>query len=373
MGLTVLKNGLVYTSEGEFKALELSFESGTITGLSQEPLSGDEVIDCSGCYIVPGLTDIHLHGCRGHELSGSYDDLREICEFELENGVTTILPATMTLPDDRLKAVLSASADYAMNSPVSGAIVAGINLEGPFISPEKCGAQDKRFAAAPSAEKLLCYQDAAKGMIKLVTVAPELEGAVDMISRCSDSFHFSLGHTCSSYDIAAEAFAAGADHVTHLFNAMPPFHHRDTGVIGAAFDSEHCYAELICDGVHVSPSAVRSAFALFGERLVLISDSMEAAGMPDGEYTLGGQRVLKNGARATLPDGTLAGSVSTLYDCLKTAVGMGIPLESAVRAATLSPCRSVGIDDIYGSLEIGKAAHILVLSRDDLSIKRVIS
>ena len=373
----LIKNGLVFTEKCRFEHLTVITDSGVITDILPADAMvkyGGEVADASGCYVVPGFTDVHFHGCAGHDFcEASADALGCICRYEYSQGVTTLCPATMTLPDDDIIAILKTAVDHSSTSAgEESATLLGIHLEGPFISYEKCGAQKKELIQPPSAEKLLEWQSAAEGLIKLVTIAPETEGAADCIHRLSGSMHFSLGHTACDYDAAIKAFAAGADHVTHIYNAMPPFTHREPSLIGAAYDTENVFAELICDGVHISPTAIRAAFALFGDdRIVLISDSMEAAGMPDGLYQLGGQQVTKKGSRALLSDGTLAGSVTTLADCVRTAVSMGIPLESAIKAATINPCRSIGADDNYGSLTVGKAAHILLLDTKDLSLKAV--
>ena len=375
MNTTVLKNGLVYTERYTFEPLDVGISEGSITQTAERITDAGQVIDCSGCYVLPGLVDIHLHGCAGSDVcDGSPASLDRIAAYEFSRGVTAFCPTTMTLPDERLKAVLANIAEYHSGGCRPGrAEIIGANLEGPFLSAEKCGAQATEHIRRPSAEKLREYQAAAGGLIRLVTVAPEAEGAAGVIADLAGELHFSLGHTAADYDAAAEAFAAGADHVTHLFNAMPSFHHRDTGVIGAAFDNGSCFAELICDGVHVSPSAVRAAFKLFGEeRTVLVSDSMEAAGMTDGDYTLGGQRVIRQGSRAALADGTLAGSVTDLFGCMLTAVSMGVPLETAVRAATANPARSIGADDRFGIIAPGRAAHFLVLDRETLNIRLVI-
>ncbi|SDB31196.1 N-acetylglucosamine-6-phosphate deacetylase [Ruminococcaceae bacterium FB2012] len=372
MDTTVLKNGLVYTPDRRFAPLEVSFSEGVITAVGTG-LSG-RVIDCDGCFVLPGLTDIHLHGCAGHDVSFSGPEaLDAVAAYEFSRGVTAFCPTTMTLPEEKLLSALDSIRRYAAEKHPVRAEIVGIHLEGPFVSPEKCGAQDPAYIQKPSAAKLREWQKAAGGLIRLVTLAPECEGAADCIRECAGEFRFSLGHTTADYAAASEALAAGADHVTHLFNAMPGFHHRETGVIGAAFDAPGCFAELICDGVHISPTAVRAAFRLFGEwRTVLISDSMEAAGMPDGEYQLGGQKVVKRGPEACLADGTLAGSVTDLYGCFVTAVRMGIPPEIAAAAVTDNPCRSVGIQGKYGSIAPGKTAHFLILDKDTLEIRQVI-
>ena len=216
-------------------------------------------------------------------------------------------------------------------------------------------------------------QKKAEGLIRFCDIAPETDGAMDFIRELKDEVRISLAHTTADYDTAREAFIHGARHVTHLFNAMPPFSHRAPGVIGAAAENPDVIAELICDGIHIHPSAVRAAFRLFGdERICLISDSMMATGLSDGEYTLGGQAVTVRGNLATLADGTIAGSVTNLMDCLRTAVQkMGIPLEDAVRCASLNPAKAIGVDALYGSIEAGKKGDVVLL-RKDLSLAGVI-
>ena len=219
-------------------------------------------------------------------------------------------------------------------------------------------------------------QAAAEGCVRLVTLAPEQPGSVEFIRAATEmGIHVSVGHTVAGYDTAKAAFEAGADHATHLFNAMPPFAHRDPGVIGAAFDVPGVLPELICDGIHVHGSAVRAAFRLFGkERMILVSDSLRATGMPDGEYPFGGQTIEVHGNRATIlghPE-TLAGSVTSLMGCLRQAVSFGIPLADAVRACTYNPARSIGIDGRVGTLDAGKEASVVLLDRKDLSIRAVV-
>ena len=377
----LIKNGLVLTESG-FEKLTILTDGGKISGIlpadAMVKYSG-EVLDAAGNYVLPALTDVHFHGCAGHDFcEGTAEAFSKIAEYEFSQGVGTICPATMTLPDETLTAILKSAAAYAKVQPKSGAAkLVGVHLEGPFISRAKAGAQNAAHIQPPSAEKLKHWQAAAEGLIRLVTIAPEIEGSAECIRACAGDMRFSLGHTQCGYDEAAAAFEAGADHVTHLYNAMPPFTHRSPALIGAAadrsFDGKRVYAEVICDGVHLSKSAVRAAFSLFGaDGVVLISDSMEATGMPDGEYQLGGQKVIKRGSHATLEDGTLAGSVTSLYGCLLKAVEYGIPLETAAKAATVNPCRSVGIDGFYGSIEVGKAARFLLLDISDLSIRKVI-
>ncbi len=231
---------------------------------------------------------------------------------------------------------------------------------------EKRGAQNAAYVQDPDAEMFKRLQAEAHGLIRLVDLAPEKPGAMDFIKELHGEVICSLAHTTADYDTCMEAFAAGAGHVTHLYNAMPPYSHRAPGPVGAAADAPGCSVELICDGVHVHPAVVRSTFRMFGaERVILISDSMRACGMPDGDYSLGGQAVTVKGNLAALSDGTIAGSVTDLMSCLKKVVQeMGIPLETAVRCAAVNPARALGIYDRYGSIEPGKTANLALLSQD---------
>ena len=342
-------------------------------------LSGDSIAeDCSGeairlpgCYIIPGLTDLHFHGCVGADLSdGDAEGLQRMADYELSRGVTQICPAGMTLTEEQLTAVCHNAAQHKALSP-GGAELVGVNLEGPFLSQAKKGAQNEAWLRAPDTDMLKRLFDASEGLVKLVSVAPEEPGALDFIREVRDLVRVSIAHTAADYDEAMAAFRAGAKQVTHLFNAMNPFLHRAPGPIGAASDSD-CMVELICDGVHSHPSVVRAVFKLFGpERVILISDTMRAAGMADGSYTLGGQDVTVKGPRATLSDGTIAGSVTDLMACLNKAVSFGISLRDAVTAAAVNPAKALGIYQRYGSLDPGKAANIVVLNQD-LSLRAVI-
>lgn len=386
----ILKNGLVFTKDCTFAPLTIVTDKDKITDIFSEnrdseqqsagsDISSDcEVFDADGCYIIPGLTDIHFHGCDGYDFcDGTAEAFDAIASYELSQGVTSICPATMTLSADTLSNILRNAASYrkeqlAGNRP-DGAELIGVHMEGPFINAHKKGAQNEAYVQLPSAKLLRTWQKDAEGLVRLVSLAPEVDGAISCIQECRKEFHFSIAHTQSDYDTAMKAFSVGADHVTHLYNAMPPFTHRAPGVIGAASDTPGSFVELICDGVHIAPSVVRATFKLFGDdRVIFISDSMEATGKPNGTYSLGGLEVHVNGNHATLADGTLAGSVTPLYRCMLTALSMGIPLESVVKAATINPCRSIGIDNLYGSIQVGKMAHFLVLNRNDCSMKAVI-
>ncbi len=333
---------------------------------------GGKVLDAAGSYIIPGLTDLHFHGCAGADFSdGDPEGLAAMADYELSRGVTQICPAGMTLPAEKISALCAMAAAHR-ESARSGADLVGVNLEGPFLSREKRGAQNEAYLREPDAALFAEWYARADGLLKLVTVAPELPGAEAFIRAQAGRVTVSVGHTAADYETARAAFGAGARQVTHLFNAMPPFAHRAPGVIGAAADCPDIRCELICDGIHVHPSAVRAAFRLFGtDRMLLISDTMRAAGLGDGDYALGGLAVRVSGSRATLADGTLAGSVTDLMSCLCHAVSFGIPLADAVTAAAVNPARALGIDADYGTLDVGKVANLCLLG-PDLTLRRVI-
>lgn len=331
-----------------------------------------DVVDATGCYVVPGFIDIHFHGCVGADLCDAADEaVRAIARHEASRGVTAVCPATMTYPEERLASVVDVAA--AFEPAADEAALVGINMEGPFISPDKIGAQNPAYVQRADAAMLRRLQERAGGLVKLVDVAPEEPGALDFVAEVAGEVRVSIAHTCTDYDTAREAFARGARHMTHLYNAMPGLHHRKPGPIAAAWECPEATVELICDGVHVHPAMARLTFGLFGaERICLISDSMRACGLEDGTYDLGGQDVTVRGNVATLADGTIAGSVTDLAACVKVAVReMGVPLEDAVRAATLTPACAIGIDGERGSLEAGKIADVVVLDQE-LNVKHVI-
>ena len=340
-------------------------------------VSGDEqVLSADGCYVIPGLVDVHFHGCIGEDFSDATPEgLQRIADYELSQGVTYICPAGMTLPEEQLVKICENAAAHRRKN-AGGAELVGVHLEGPFLSMAKKGAQNADYLHAPDIAMLRRLQESAEGCVRLVTAAPEEAGALEFIRAAAEAgIAVSVGHTVADYDIAKAAFAAGADHVTHLYNGMPPMHHRAPGVIGAAFDSPGVMAELICDGVHIHGAMVRLAFRLFGaQRMILISDSLRAAGMPDGRYPFGGQEIEVHGNRATIaghPE-TLAGSVTSLMGCLRQAAAFGIPLADAVRAASYNPAKSIKIDDRAGSLEEGKEASIVLLDRKTLAVRKII-
>ena len=365
----IIKNVQLYTEDKFFEEGQIIINDGLFSG---EEVQGDEVIDGEGCYAIPGLIDVHFHGCVGADFcDGTPEAVAKIAEYEASQGITTIVPATMTLSEDELMKIMKNAGNYKSNK---GAILAGINMEGPFISAAKKGAQAATHICKPDIEMFRRLQAASNGLIKLCDIAPEEEGAMEFIEELKDEVNISFAHTTANYDIAKKGYDMGACHATHLYNAMPPMAHRDPGVIGAARDSEHVMVELICDGVHIHPAVVRATFEMFGdERVVMISDSMRVTGLSDGLYTLGGQDVKVVGKLATLvSDGAIAGSATNLMDCVRTAVfDMDIPLETAIGCATANPAKSVGLYDKYGSISTGKVGNVVLLNYD-LSLKAVI-
>ena len=368
----IIKNAKVYTPEHRFVRQDLVIRGGRIVPDAPAPEPGEEVLDAEGLYALPGLVDIHFHGAVGHDFcDADPDGLQAIADFEASKGVLAICPATMTFSEEILNGIMDAAAAHKNER---GADLVGINMEGPYISPRKVGAQNPKYVMGADAGMFRRLQARSGGLIKLVDVAPEEPGNLDFIRACRDEVRISIAHTCTDYETAKEAFAAGASHMTHLYNAMPGITHRAPGPIIAALE-EGAEVELITDGVHIHPAMVRFTFRTFGDsHVILVADSMMACGLPDGQYSLGGQAVTVCGPRATLtehPD-TIAGSATCLYDCMRHAVlDMGVPLASAVRAASLNPARSIGIDADYGSLEPGRWGNV-VLADGQLNIQKVI-
>ena len=337
----IIKGASVFCEDGTFQVKDVFVEDHKIVATEAE-VSDKTVVDANGYKLIPGLVDVHSHGACGHDFCDcDVEGVKEILRFEKAHGITSYCPTSMTLSKEMLVDIFATAKEA--DGIADGARVIGINMEGPFIAPEKKGAQNGAYIQAPSAETFRACQQASGGLIKLVTLAPEMEGSVEFIKELKDE-----------------------DHVTHLYNAMPPLNHRAPGVIGAAADNDHVYAELISDGLHIHGSAIRAAFRMFGpERIVLISDSMMACGMENGEYELGGQKVFMKDRKATLADGTIAGSATCLYDCMKIAMSFDIPEADAIFAATRNPAKSIGVYD-----RVGKEADMLLVD-DEYHLKQV--
>lgn len=336
------------------KITDIRVENGRFTHIGNVLCDGDEIVDGEGLKIIPGLIDIHSHGCIGYDTMEGH--LPEMAAYELSRGITTWYPTTMTMSfEDIIRATEAPITGF------SGAHIPGFHLEGPFVCKKYKGAQNEAFLHEPTLELLEKCKN-----VKLITLAPELAGAEDFIRACG--IVVCLGHTACDYDTAVRAFRAGATCLTHTFNAMTPLHHREPGPIPAGADCG-AYAQLISDGIHVHPAMVRLLFRLFGdERVVLISDSLSATGLGDGEFIFGGQKVILKDGVARIESGAIAGSTTDLFECMRRAVSFGIPEETAIRAASENPARLMGLNK--GKIEVGYDADFLLVT-DDLRLRRV--
>ena len=360
----ILKNGYIFYN-GDFKIGNIQIETDRISRIDFEnKLSPVDGVDCSGKYIFPTLVDIHTHGCIGSDFSFANTD--EICsmrEYYLKNGIGVILPATVSLSDDDIVNAVN-NIRCASKCNCTGADIAGVNLEGPYLSPKKCGAHDSSLLKAPDID----FVNSLGDIIKIVNVAPEYHNAFDFIKQFNGKT--SIAHTDCDYDIAVKAIECGADHITHIFNAMNGLNHRSPGVIGAFFDTD-AYAEIICDSIHIHDEILRMMFCSKGEKLVIISDSMSATGLENGQYKLGNLDVTVNNGKAMLADGTLAGSVMNLYNMMRNLIRIGVDKRIAIAAATENPAKSIGMDNIYGKIEAGRYADIVVAD-ENFNIESVI-
>lgn len=352
------ENGWIF-ADGRFVRGGFSVENGRFAHVLEDVPGPAEDLD--GALVIPGLVDIHVHGCAGADFSdGDYAGLVRMARYLARRGVTSFAPASMTLPYDALDKAFHAAARLHREGLADGARLMGIQMEGPFLSREKRGSQNPAYLRLPDWDRFLRLYDAAEGLLRIVDVAPELPGAVEFTRRASEKCRVSVAHTAAGYDQAAAVFDAGATHLTHLFNAMSGIHHRHPGPIGAASERENVTAELICDGIHVHPSAVRMALRLFPGRICLISDALRCCGMADGSYSLGGQEILLSGGVARLTGGAIAGSAADLYQCMRRAVSFGIPREQAVWAATALPARVIGRESETGAIADGRAADFVI-------------
>lgn len=366
----IYKNAFIFTEEQGFIYGAFGVENGKFTEILPGEYSG-EGTDLGGAYVIPGLIDVHNHGNSGADFSdGDLEGLKKMGSFLAANGVTSFAPATMTLPYETLAAAFATGVQLKNDRPEKCARIVGINMEGPFFSEKKKGAQNADYLKDPDFAAFKALYDNCEGLVRIVDLAPELPGAVEFAEKAKELCTVSVAHTDSDYEHAKAVFDAGASHLTHLYNAMPGIHHRKPGVIGAASENDGVVAELICDGLHVHPSAVRMAFKMFPERICLISDALRCTGMPDGVYPFGGQPLTLKDGEARMPDGALAGSTATLWQCMLNAIAFGIPVNTAIRAATIIPAREVGHGDDLGSIAAGKIADF-VLCDEKLQRKAV--
>lgn len=364
----IIKNALVFTDRYIFEKKEVYIDNGVFVE-SAELVSDKTEVNAAGLMMIPGLVDVHTHGSFGYEFCDADENGMYITgKYLKEHGVTSYCPTSMTLSENELTKIFkTADREY----PSECARIVGVNMEGPFICSAKRGAQEEKHIKRADMEFFNKMNSASGNKIKLVTVAPEEEGAMEFIKEASQITNVSLGHSTAGYEIIVKALENGANHITHLYNAMTSFSHRDSAFIGAAYDCKNCYAELICDGYHIHPSVIRMTFEMLGDKVVLISDSMKATGLGDGEYNLGGQKVFVKNSKATLEDGVLAGSATNLFDCMKKAISVGVSVETAIKAATAIPAISIGVFDKVGSITPGKLADGVIVD-NNFNIVRVI-
>ena len=336
---------------------------------------GGDYTDYSGYYAVPGFVDIHTHGGANVDLSDPYDvDFARISDYYLSHGVTTYLPSTTSCTHAELVSSIGLiKAEVAKQHEKAHARVVGVHIEGPYINPKKAGAHDLAKIRTPKPEDIDELIALTEGMAVYMTIAPEIDGALETIRKTTAcGWRITLGHTEGTTEQIYEGIAAGGSNFTHTFNAMTPLHHRSAGPVGVALTADTC-AELICDGVHVVPEIARLLYLAKGsDKLVIVSDSMQAAGMPEGVYVLGGVKVTVKGGQALIGQ-TLAGSVTNLHDEMKNLMKFAkISLEQAIPCVTANPAKAAGIYDKVGSLEVGKFADVVFLD-EKYDIVRVIA
>lgn len=353
---------------------DIEIEGGKIIAVGEHLPRRDQdtAVDCQGYTIVPGFVDVHIHGCAGTDTcDGGREAIDNMARFLLAHGVTSFCPTTMTIARPGIENALAAAKE-CFDAPLEdGARVVGVNMEGPFISKERKGAQREEDIAAPDFAMFQEMFHQYGGIVRLVDVAPEQPGGEEFVKKAKELCTVSIAHTVADYDGAKAAFDWGVTHATHLFNAMNGLHHRKPGVVGAVFEDSRVRGELICDGHHIHPAVLRTAFQALGHRAVVVSDSMRANGMEEGSaFELGGQMVTVRGGLATLENGTIAGSVTNLHQEIKNLVSYGVLFSQAVRAATLSPAQAIGMAEEIGSIEPGKRADLVVLD-DALEIVSV--
>ena len=356
------KNARIFTSDFQFHMGAFEVKDGLFGEVLPENVPAD-AIDLNGATVIPGLVEVHSHGNSGADFSdGDYEGLKAMAKFYAQCGATSFAPASMTLPYDVLSKAFGNAKKLRDEAPEGHARIMGIQMEGPFFSYKKRGAQNADYLQEPDFEGFKKLYDEADGLLTIVDIAPELPGAVEFVAKAKDLCTVSIAHTDCTYEDARAAVDAGVTHLTHLYNAMPAIHHRTPGAIPAGVENEKVQAEIICDGFHIHPAAVRLAFTMFKNRMVLVSDSGRCTGQPEGyQFDLGGQMAeLRGGVAKLVGTETIACSASDMWKCLKNTISWDVPEEEAVRAASYNPAKALGAHDKIGSIETGKYADFII-------------
>ena len=366
------KNARIFTSDFQFHNGAFEVKDGLFGEVLPETVPAD-AIDLGGATVIPGLVEVHSHGNSGADFSdGDYEGLKAMAKYYAQCGATSFAPASMTLPYDVLSKAFANAKQLREEAPEGYSRIMGIQMEGPYFSYKKRGAQNADYLIEPDFEGFKKLYDEADGLLTIVDIAPELPGAVEFVEKASKLCTVSIAHTDCTYDDARAAVEAGVTHLTHLYNAMPGIHHRNPGAIPAGVENEKVQAEIIADGFHIHPASVRLAFTMFKNRMILVSDSGRCTGQPEGyQFDLGGQMAeLRGGVAKLVGTDTIACSASNMWACLCNVLSWGIPEEEALRAASFNPAKALNAHDKIGSIETGKYADF-VITNADYSEKRV--
>ena len=369
------KNARIYCSDFTFREGAFEVVDGKFGAILPDTVPED-AIDLGGATVIPGLVEVHSHGNSGADFSdGDYEGLKAMAKYFAQCGVTSFAPASMTLPYDVLSKAFATAKMLKEEAPEGYSRIMGIQMEGPYFSYAKRGAQNPDYLKEPDFDGFKKLYEECGGLVRIVDIAPELPGAAEFVAKAKELCTVSIAHTDSDYDHAKAAVDAGVTHLTHLYNAMPAIHHRNPGVIPACVENENVQAEIICDGYHIHPASVRLAFAMFKNRMVLVSDSGRCAGQPEGyQFDLGGQMAeIRGGVAKLVGSETIACSASNLWTCLCNAISWGVPEEEAIRAATYNPAKALGAEDKIGTIETGKFADFVITNADYSGMRVFIS